>query len=190
MEFVFNPRKAAQAAAYLVRLNRGTISVLSLIKLLYLADRKCLIGRGRPITGDKMVCMPHGPVLSRIYDEIKMGQVEDQAQPWYEYLTERQGNEIALRDADPPTKELSEFEREVLTETYRQYAHLGPWGLRRITHALPEYEDPQGSSLPIDPLTILRHEGWTEAEIQEALMDAREEVFLNLVANHRVPVHV
>jgi uncharacterized phage-associated protein len=181
MQFVYDPRKAAQAAAYLVRLSGGTISVLALIKLLYLADRKCLVSRGRPITGDKMVSMPHGPVLSRIYDEIKLGQQEGQLQPWYEYLKERQGNEITLRNGHAPVSELSEFERQVLTSTHNEYAHLGPYGLRRLTHALPEYEDPQGSSLPIDPIAILREEGWTTEEIQEALMDAREEVFLQRV---------
>jgi hypothetical protein len=127
-----------------------------------------------------MVSMPHGPVLSRIYDEIKLGQLEAQEQPWYEYLTERQGNEIALR-MDAPADELSEFERQVLQHTHGEYAHLGPFGLRRLTHALPEYEDPQGSSRPIDPITILKEEGWVEEEIQEALMDAREEVFLQRV---------
>lgn len=182
MQFSYNPRKAAQAAAYLVQLNKGNMSVLALIKLLYLADRKCLVTRGRPITGDAMVSMPHGPVLSRIYDEIKMGQIDGADQPWYDYLTERQGNEVALRGQNPDLDELSAFERDLLTETFGQYAHLGAWGLREITHSLPEYVDPNGSSLPIDPVVILKEEGWTEDEIQEALMEAREERFLHSVA--------
>jgi len=128
-----------------------------------------------------MVSMPHGPVLSRIYDAIKLGQQEGQVQPWYEYMMERQGNEIALRNEHAPETELSDFEREILAKTYADYAHLGPPGLRRLTHALPEYEDPEGSSLPIDPVMILREEGWTPEEIQEAMMDAREEVFLQRV---------
>lgn len=182
MDFVYYPRKSAQAAAFLVQLNHRPLSVLSLIKLLYLADRQCLISRGRPITGDKLVSMPHGPVLSRIYDQIKMDQEEGQDQPWYEYLTERQGNEIGLRDQNPVFNELSDFERGILAKTFNDYAHLGAWGLRNITHALPEYQDPEGSSLPIDPVTILSNAGWTEEDIQEALMDAREEVFLQRVA--------
>lgn len=181
LQFTYNPRKAAQAAAYLVRLSGGQLSALALLKLLYLADRKCLISRGRPITGDRMVSMPHGPVLSRIYDEIQWGRNDAQPQPWYEYLTERQGHDVSLREANPPTNELSQFEREILDETQAQYAHFGPWGLRRITHELPEYEDPQGSSNPIDPASILRAEGWTEEDIQDAVMSAREEMFLDRV---------
>jgi uncharacterized phage-associated protein len=182
MQFVYNPRKAAQAATFLVNLSGGSISVLALMKLLYLADRKCLVSRGRPITGDRMVNMPHGPVLSRIYDEIKLGKQEGEPQPWYECLAERQGNEVGLKNgAAPCVDELSDFERQALTNTHGDYAHLGPAGLRKLTHALPEYEDPQGSSLPIDPVFILREEGWTAQEIQEALMDARQEVFLHRV---------
>lgn len=181
MNFVYNPRKAAQAAAFIVRLNNRPISVLALLKLLYLADRKALTLRGRPITGDRMVSMPHGPVLSMIYDEIKLGDIEGFDQPWYEYLTERQGNEIALANGEAPVDQLSQFEREVLQDTFAQYAHLGPTGLWKLTHSLPEYRDPQGSSLPIDPLTILREQGWAEGEIQEALMSAREEVFLQRI---------
>lgn len=182
LRFVFNERKAAQAAGYLVRLSGGQMNVLSLIKILYLADRKALTLRGRPITGDQMVSMPHGPVLSRIYDEIKWGEQEGtQPGPWYEYLTERQSNDILLRNPSLglTTDELSDFERGILDEAYRSYGHLSPWDLRRITHELPEYQDPQGSSLPIDPEVILREAGWPGADIEEAIMSAREETFLH-----------
>jgi uncharacterized phage-associated protein len=179
LRFVFNEGKAAQAAAYVVKLNGGQMNVLSLIKILYLADRKSLVVRGRPITGDQMVSMPHGPVLSRIYDEIKWGEREEgQIQPWFEYLTERRSNEVSLREADAPTEELSDFERGILRESHNHYGRFGPWALRKITHELPEYQDPQGSSLPIDPEAILREAGWSNSDIQEVAMSAREESFL------------
>jgi uncharacterized phage-associated protein len=179
MRFVYNPRKAAQAAAYLVNLNGGEMDALCLIKILYLSDRKSLSQRGRSITGDAMVSMPHGPVLSRIYDEIKSKPEEDQVQPWYEYLTERSAYTISLRQPNPPTDELSEYERGILKETLAQYAHFKPMELRALTHRLPEYRDPQGSSLPINPETILKEAGWSDEDIQDALMSAQEETFLN-----------
>jgi uncharacterized phage-associated protein len=179
MQFLYNPRKAAQAAAYLVSLNGGHMDLLSLMKILYLSDRKSLSQRGRPITGDAMVSMPHGPVLSRIYDNIKCGPSGDQAQPWYEYMTEREVNTISLREANPPSDELSQFERDTLQQTLAQYGHLKPLELRELTHLLPEYRDPQGSSLPISPMTILKEEGWSDEDIQDAVISAREEVFLS-----------
>lgn len=178
LRFHYNPRKAAQAAAFLVRLNGGQMDTLSLIKILYLSDRKSLTERGRPITGDAMVSMPHGPVLSRIYDEIKT-TAEEERTPWYELLTERNAHVISLREENPPTDELSQFERDILAETHGKYARYGPMDLRNLTHHLPEYIDPQGSSLQIDPATILRQEGWSDAEIDDVRMSAQEEVFFN-----------
>lgn len=182
MKFFYNPRKAAQTAAFLVRLNGGRMDVFSLIKVLYLSDRRALVERGRPITGDVMVSMPHGPVLSRIYDEIK-APAEVQDESWSKHLKGRDENMVSLREQNPASDELSDYERAILTETHSNYAHYGPMELRAITHRLPEYVDPQGSSIPIDPVKILREEGWSDEEIEEALMSAREEIFLAGIAN-------
>jgi uncharacterized phage-associated protein len=180
LRFHYNPRKAAQAAAYLVCLNGGQMDMFSLIKILYLSDRKSLSQRGRPITGDAMVSMPHGPVLSRIYDEIKTTPEEEQT-PWYELLTERDAHTISLRQEKPPSDELSDYERGILAETHGHYSHFAMSELRKLTHRLPEYTDPQGSSLQIDPATILKQEGWSDEDIRDAAMTASEELFFSEV---------
>lgn len=178
MHFTYNPRKAAQSAAYLVRVNGGEMDIYALIKILYLSDRKALTLRGRPITGDAMVSMPYGPVLSQIYDEVSSPE-EIRNRFWSEYLTPRNNDSISLKIENPPTDELSEYERNILNETHQNYHHYNFAELLKISHQLPEYEDPQGSSLQIDPATILRIDGWSEDEIRDALMSAREEVFFN-----------
>ena len=179
MVFLYNPRKAAQAAAFLVRLHGGQMDMVSLLKILYLSDRKCLIRRGRPITGDRMVSMPHGPVLSRIYDQVKVGPEEGQDQTWSEYLCERQGNTVSLRQANPSTDELSDYERAILAEEHEQYKNFSFGQLKKLTHDLPEYQDPEGSSLQIDPADILRIEGWSQDDIRDVLVNATQEIFLN-----------
>jgi uncharacterized phage-associated protein len=183
VKFLYNPRKAAQAAAYLAQLNGGQMDVYALIKILYLADRKALVERGRPITGDAMVCMPYGPVLSRIYDDSKSPEAI-QNKHWREAFKARENNVVSLRNAIAPTDELSEFERNVLKETHQNYGHYDFGELRKIVDRLPEYVDPQGSSLPIDPAAILREEGWSEEEIEDARMSAREEVILGTLEDH------
>ena len=110
MRFFFNQRKAAQAAAYLVRLHGGQINLMALLKLLYLADRTALVETGYTITGDHMVSMPHGPVLSYIYDSSKWGKMEDD--PWYEYISERTNHEVSLAKLMLEVDELSEYEIE------------------------------------------------------------------------------
>jgi|SRR2546426_4335491 len=170
MRLLFNPRKAAQAAAYLVKSKGGTINVLSLVKLLYLADRVALVESGYTITGDKMVSMPHGTVLSRVLDSIDWESGDDD--PWRGYISERTDNAVSLADPTPEFDELSQYETEVLDRIIKEYGHLTPSQLRRLTHELPEYQDPDGSSLPIEPVTILRAVGKSEAEIRDATQDA------------------
>ena len=46
------------------------LTVLQLVKLLYFVDREALLRRGAPVTGDRMVSMDHGPVLSTTLDLI------------------------------------------------------------------------------------------------------------------------
>jgi len=150
----------------------------SLIKILYLADRKTLAEVGRPITGDAMVSMPLGPVLSRIYDELK-APAEIQNQFWSEYLTEREDNLVSLRREEFSTDELSAYERKAIEAVYNEYHHYSFGDLKNLTHGLPEYTDPQGSSLPIDPAEVLKQTGWSDEDIQDARMSANEALFLN-----------
>ena len=96
MRFVFNEEKAAQAAAYLIRLHGGRINLMALLKLLYLADRQSLLATGQTITGDQRVSMPHGPVLSRIYDSAKWPQEGREDESWCRYMSERQRHEVEL----------------------------------------------------------------------------------------------
>ena len=183
MRFVFNARKAAQAAAHLVKLHGGSINLMALIKLLYLADRQALLETGYPITGDRMVSMPHGPVLSRIYDSAKWGNTE--GEPWYEYISERNNHDVSLLLDPPESDELSQYELEVLRKIHDDFGSMSQWELRDLTHTLPEWQDPQGSSLPIDAETILRMAGKSDQEIQRYSLEAEEVYFLSTVGTAR-----
>ena len=101
-----------------------------------------------------MVSMPHGLVLSRIYDSIKWGETE--GDPWYEYITERDCNEVSLLNPDPERDDLSDYETGVLARIHETYGPLDRFELADLTHTLPEWTDPEGSSYQIDPADILR----------------------------------
>src|SRR5438552_2018304 len=96
MRFHFNDRKTAQAAAYLLQLHGGSMEYMKLIKLLYLADRGVLLAIGQPITGDRLVSMKHGPVLSRVLDFITHGPERTQSE-WFSYVAEPEGYSVALK---------------------------------------------------------------------------------------------
>jgi uncharacterized phage-associated protein len=182
MRFRFDERKAAQAAAYLLTHRDGRLNYMALIKLLYLADRAALLECGQPITGDRMVSMPHGTVLSQILELIHTGSPETPT-PWFELISEPERYEVSLRRPSPPTDELSRFELGVLDEVDKSFGMLDQWALRRLTHELPEYHDPEGSSLPILPEEILRAEGKSPEEIERVTRDAEELWFFARMGN-------
>jgi len=164
MKFVFDERKAAEAAAHLMEMAGGTMPYLVLIKLLYLADRRAVVERGFPITGDRMVSMDHGPVLSRIYDGMK-GNVGAATKAWQRFVSPPKNNDVQLLEAPPSAGRLSNYEIDILRAVHEKYGHVDKWDLRDLTHHLPEWHDPHGSSSPIDPEEILRSEGKTKDEI-------------------------
>ena len=94
MVFRFNIEKTIQAIAAFLHFHRATeMSYLRMLKLLYLADRESLKETGRPITGDRVVAMEHGPVLSSVYDLIKG---EHTAWPLWSKFLGKKGYRIEL----------------------------------------------------------------------------------------------
>jgi uncharacterized phage-associated protein len=74
---------------------------------------------------------------------------------------------------------LSRFEIELLNQINERYGHLNWWQLRQLTHELPEWRDPQGSSMQIEPAEILRAEGKSPEEIERLTQEAEELWFID-----------
>jgi uncharacterized phage-associated protein len=180
MRFRFNERKAAQAAAHLLKRRGGRMHHLKLIKLLYLADRHVLAEQGRLITGDRLVSMDRGPVLSRVLDLI----TEDQqtAGAWREYVSPPSEFQVGLIQSNPEADELSQYELRVLDATFDEFGYMNRWDLVGLTHDLPEWVNPNGSPVPIEPETILREEGWDPAAVRNAAHDAEDTYLIDLRA--------
>jgi uncharacterized phage-associated protein len=178
MRFRFNERKAAQAAAHLLQLHGGRLNYMVLIKLLYLADRQVLLKCGRPLTGDRFVSMDHGPVLSIVLSLINMGRHERQS-PWFEYISGPSEYEVALLERNPDTDELSEYELQVLENVNAEFGDMDKWDLVEFIHTLPEWENPDGSSIPIEPEKIMRLMGLSDDEIEHRVNDAEDAYFLD-----------
>ena len=146
----FNARKAAQVAAYLAMRQGGTINVMKLVKLIYLADREFMTRYDSPILFDRLVSMPHGPVNSMTYNY--MGGAFDDA-GWNAFIADREGHDVALASINitpADFDQLSEAEVEVMGIVWGKFGHMTQWEIRDYTHThCPEWEDPQGSSLDI-----------------------------------------
>lgn len=181
---MFDIRKATHVAAYLLWKRGGEMSYLKLMKLMYLAEKKFLLEHGERLTGDEMVSMPRGPVLSAVYDCFCGGQ----EQYWNNWIRNPGNYNLALREEiknqineeDPldTFDELSEADQKVLDAVYDEYGQMNRWNLVHLLHDpkfCPEWENPNGSSYPIPPASLLMKNGKTKAEsdaILEKLAEA------------------
>ncbi len=163
-------------AASFLKLSKGCLPYLKLIKLLYLADRKMLITRGRPISYDRWVSMNNGPVLSNTYHLIKGN---DPASLWSEHI--QTINRSVVLQSDPGTGDLSRAEGKIIADIFTQYGSLNWQELVRLTHELPEWQNPHGSTIEIPYQTVMRGAGFTEQEIEDTMDDIGADVALKRV---------
>lgn len=151
---MFDERRVAQMAAYFLWKAGGRMPHLKLMKLLYLADRESLNRFESPMTGDRMVSMPHGPVLSQTLDLIN-GLGRQDGSDWSAWIADRENYEVSLScsdaDAQPQNlKALSTSDISILDDIWREFGHMTKYQIRDWTHEhCREWEDPKGSANPI-----------------------------------------
>ena len=145
--------------------------MIKLVKLLYLAERLSLQRYAEPLTGDNLVSMTHGPVLSQTLNHIN-GATRSTEGGWDTWVSDRAGHQVALRDPSmvrTPEQDLlalSDSDLEVLGETWDQFGHLGKWDLVAYTHDhCPEWEEPNGSSYPISYGRLFAALGYTPEQV-------------------------
>jgi uncharacterized phage-associated protein len=165
MRLRFNEAKATQAASRLLQLRGGRMSYVKLIKLLYLVDREALIRWGRFVTTDRHVSTDQGPVVSRIYNLITSDLPPGIVTVWQKHIALRPNYEVELV-ADPGDDELSRAEEALIDEVFAEHGCKNRWALVDYTHELPEWQDPNGSSIPISHRDILKAANKTDAEIE------------------------
>ena len=167
MPLDFDIKKAIAAVAFLLQGQGKELDMFLGLKMLYLADKTALIQWGKTITGDSFVSMKKGPVLSRIYDLFR-GTAKDKKsqQEWDTFFSQRVSNGVRLlKSVD--TGILSQREMETLEKARQEILGCAPWEVADWLHqTCPEWEDPKGSSRPIDPEVILRNAGRTDDDIQ------------------------
>lgn len=184
---MFDERKVTQAAAYFLHRRGGEMSHLKLMKLLYLADRESMRRYGEPISQDRMVSMPHGPVLSQTYD-LMSGCAQSSEDGWESWIADIQDHQVKLRREVKPDElgYLSDADIEILEQVWQQFGGMKRWEIRDYTHDhCPEWEDPHGSSKPLKPEAVFRALGRTPEEAKQLAEDLQakrkvDELFASL----------
>ena len=163
MQFRFQPLRATQVAGVLVRLAGGRLNYTKLLKLMHLADRRSLLETGAPITGDRVVNMDKGPVLSTVYDCIKGNA--PQCTSWQECFRIERFDLVAIVDAGD--SELSDYDVEVLEALHRQYRSHTYIQMIDVAHGLPEWRNPfPAKSSPVSHEQILVASGASPEQVR------------------------
>jgi uncharacterized phage-associated protein len=173
IHYRFDVKKAAQAANKILRLSGGTRNYMEVIKLMCLADREALLQLECPITGDCIVSMERGLVLSHVYDLIKGGPGNEDDAPWFDLISASCDYTIKS-EAQCDYDDLSGAELRILEKVFVKYGRMNWKELSRLTHQLPEWVDPGKSSIPVSPEQILKVNGRSITEIQRIRDDAFE----------------
>jgi uncharacterized phage-associated protein len=167
----FDPLKAVQAAAVLLREEEGKMSRLRLLNLLYIADRESIAETLRPITGDDISAMDHGPVPSKTYHLIRR-RSGPSTQIWDEFIAQ-QGDRDHVLIKDPGDGCLSAYEIMKLRGVCAMRRGMKDYEIADETHKFPEWirnQPPEGSSQRIslhDILAELMMEDYEEGLSQE-----------------------
>jgi len=137
IRFLFDFRKALQAAAVLTKREPcEMIPRMRLLKLLYIADREALKEIGCPITGDRFIALPNGPVLSGLYEAMKG---ETQRSLAFEKCFTGIGYCVKLARS-PGLSALNRYEIRKLQEVSDRCKDKDDWALSELSHEFPEWK--------------------------------------------------
>jgi hypothetical protein len=175
----FNEEKTVEAASLFLKAHQGNMKYLLLVKLLYFLDRESFKRWERPVTYDSYASLPYGPVVSTTLDIIK-GRNPD-AKIWNSYIQTEQDYEVSLIGEAPKIKKLSPAEIGLISELDAKFGRYDPFVLAQKMHDLPEYHDPNGSSLPIRTEDLLIAVGYSSEDISRILTEIQEEAKIDLV---------
>lgn len=151
LKFRFDSRRAAEAAAEFVRLAGGTMDVVRLMKMLYLAERQSLEQFRYPMFGDRYVSMRHGPVVSHSYNLLKPSEDSKRVERpedvalWSMHF-ERDGYMVKVTQPLPPGA-LSRADLAIISGVHDEWRGTDTWTMvDKLHRSLKEWKDPGSTS--------------------------------------------
>lgn len=186
MSFRFDLDKAIQATGVLLReMPHRWMTRLRLLKLLYIADRESIRETGHPITGDRVIAMEHGPVLSQVYQCIRGSAFG--LDRWERHFMS-EGVSVRMK-RETSVDELSRYEVETLQRVSQEREGKDEWDIVEESHTtFPEWERPTTPWQVIPFETILGavgrgeqaeqilKEAQADAAVQETIDNAEDQV--------------
>jgi hypothetical protein len=158
---MFREDKSTQLAAYLIKKSGGRCNYLTLIKMMYDADRQMVLTWGTPIVFDTWILTKAGPVLGATYDQINPDSAGSAY--WSTYVTTT-GCDVKLI-SDPGDDALSDAEIEAADNGFRHFYGLTyNQEIDRAHELFNEWTDPESDRLVIGYEDVLRSNGQGDPE--------------------------
>lgn len=184
MKRFFDQKKATQIAAYFIEKTGGVLPYISVVKMVYLAEREALKRWQTPLTFDLYYSLPHGPIVSNTMD-LASSDPDLEDDYWHTIISGPNGYDIGLKNANIPTPKdaLSRAEIKMLDELHEKFGHMDKWQLRDFTHELPEYTELKSGRESISYEDILQAVGFVETTAKEVSQGIHErQIILNQLA--------
>ena len=173
----YDEQKTAQLAAYFLQKSDGTLYLIKLLKLLYIADREAFRALGRPISFDRYVSMEHGPVLSHTLN-LMNGAVQGSGY-WNSIISPRENHKLSISDeSEINFGALSDAEISIADKVYQEFGHIRRFDLCDMTHSFDEWTDPGTSSEPLHYNDVLSAVGYSDADAKSAIKNMEEQAAL------------
>jgi uncharacterized phage-associated protein len=182
LDFRFNPQKFVQALVFFSKSGMTDLTKMKIHKLLFFADKLHLIRYGRPIIGDHYFALDHGPLLSRVDDDLDTAEdlaigVNEAAvrDHFGGYLTLRSNGGWPVIAALGPEKYgvFSKSDLKVLKDIVDKFGNMSASQLRKLSHEDPAYvlanrNRPEGGR------AAMPYESFFEGEADKAMLEIAE----------------
>ena len=138
-------------------LARRPLTILHLVKMVYLAHGWCLGFTGRPLISTPVQAWRHGPVIPEVYGEFRPQGIYNIAMTAFD------------ENGDVIRAKLSEREEDIVDQVYDNYSPLSARRLSALTHAEGSpWSRTKGYYAPIPNAAIREYYGKRVRESQDA----------------------
>ncbi|WP_157687192.1 Panacea domain-containing protein [Burkholderia lata] len=188
-EHLYDERKAADAAMYLLVRARAPVNGAKLNRLLYLAERESFARYGEPLTGDQLLVFEKSPVLYGTYQRLA-GDVPG----WEDRIENLANHELRVRVpifAEEPeayfdhSTQLSDADIAVLDAVWDEFGGMTHWALADYIHSkCREWTDGRGVPSEVTYERLFKALGYDQVAIKELLARLEEADHIRAAFSH------
>jgi len=129
-----------QSVYYILDNNIKPLDKLSILKLIFFADRYHLRKYSRMITNDTYYAMKYGPVASNVKNILDFDFIGDDEKNYVELYLKKEDKLFEINSSFDHLDMLSNTDKEALDFSIDNFGHHKTFDLVEITHKYPEWK--------------------------------------------------